>query len=151
MTARTTFAMLDHDSEVGTMAVHAATLTAANFTAQMGLADDLRDAIEAVIVGEIQKDTRFAVETKFTVSPPADPWAQRETKWLVRMVEAGTGNSVNFEIPTADLAQLSPGTEKLDITAGNGLALVTAIEAYVTSNDGTNVTVQEIVHVSRSS
>lgn len=150
MPGRTTFTFKDFDSEQSSVAVWATTLTAGNLTAQMGLADDLRDAIDGVSIGSLTKDSRIASETKFAVAPPAVVWAQRETKWHVAMVETGTGNAVSFEIPCADLTLLQTGTNKMLITSGAGLALVTAIEAYVLSNDGVAVTVTEIVHVGRS-
>lgn len=150
MPAKATFGFIDFDSEPSTVAVWATTLTAGNIVAQTGLGDDLRDAIDAVSIGSLVKDTRLASETKFALAPPVVVWAQRETKWHVSMVELGTGNKVSFEIPCADLTLLQSGTNKMLITAGAGLALVTAIEAYVLSNDGIAVTVQEIVHVGRS-
>lgn len=146
-TSRTNLTYLDRDNEAATVSVHATTLTAGNFVTQMGLADALVAAIADVTLMVLSKDSRIAVETTFAPVLPTDAYAQRGIKWLVRARDAN-GNSVTFHIPGANLglAGILDG-ENMDLTSVEGAALVNAIEAYVKSNDGEAITVQEIVYL----
>lgn len=140
---------VDYSGETSTVGIHFPTLTAGNFAAQETLMDDLVTAINGVSLGNLQKDARHADEQKFAVSNAVNPFAQRELKWLVRCRDAN-GNPAGFEIPCADLALLSPNTDKLDITTPEGAALVAAINAGARSNDGEVLTFVEAVVVGRS-
>jgi len=146
-TSRINLTYLDRLGKASGPAFHSTTLTAGNFTAQMGLLDDLVAAIADVTLLNLQKDQRVAIETKFAVSLPTDPGAVKGVKWLVRMTDSN-GNSVTAQIPGADLT-LDAGGGKMDLTAGEGAALVSAIEAVVKSNDGEAVTVQEIIYLDK--
>ena len=136
---------VDRDNEKGAISLHIADMTAATFTAQNGLIDDVITAIEAVTVLPLTKDSRIAIETGFAPALPTGVYAQRGIKWLVRAVDPG-GNAVTFHIPGADLTLLG-STERLDLTAGAGLALKTAVEAVIRSNDGEAIVVQEVVYI----
>lgn len=145
--SRLNLTYLDRDNEAGQVGVWSAVLTAGNFTTQMGLADALVAAINDVTLMVLSKDSRIATETTFAPVLPTDPYAQRGIKWLVRARDAN-GNSVTFHIPGANLglAGILDG-ENMDLASTEGAALVNAIEAFVKSNDGEAVTVQEIVYV----
>jgi len=147
-TSKLNLTYLDRDNEASTVSVHATELTAANFVAQNTAADALVTAIAAVVNGVLSKDSRIAVETKFTPSLPTDGYAQRGIKWLVRCGDTN-GNPVTFHLPVADISTASGllSGEKMIISSGAGAALVAAIEAYVKSNDGEDVTVVEIVYI----
>lgn len=149
MPGKLNLSIVDHSGETSTVGVHFPTLTAGNFAAQDALMTTLSDAIVGVSIGNLQKDARFAAETKFAVGNPANPFAQRELKWLVRCRDAN-GNPAGFEIPCADLALLSANTDKLDVTTPEGAALVAAINAGAKSNDGEALTFVEAVVVGRS-
>jgi len=140
---------VDYSSETSSVGIHFPDLTAGNYAAQIVLMDDLRDAINGVSLGNLQKDSRLAVEQRFAVGNAVNPFAQRELKWLVRCVDTN-GNAVTFEIPCADLALLSPNTDTLDVTTPEGAAMVAAINAGARSNDGETVTFVEAVVVGRS-
>lgn len=146
-TSRLNLTYLDRDNEGSTVSVHATELTAGNFVTQMGLADALVAAVADVTLMVLSKDSRIAVETTFAPVLPIDPYAQRGIKWLVRARDAN-GNAVTFHIPGANLglAGILDG-ENMDLASVEGAALVNAIEAYVKSNDGEAVTVQEIVYL----
>lgn len=149
MPGKLNLTFVDYSGESSTVGIHFPTLNAGNFAAQETLMDDLQDAIEGVSIGNLQKDSRHAAETKFAVSNATNPFAQRELKWLVRCVDTN-GNATTFEIPCADLSLLSPNTDKLDITTTEGAALVAAINAGAKSNDGETLTFVEAVVVGRS-
>lgn len=146
-TSKLNLTFLDRDNEASTISVHGTALSAANFVAQDGFADALIAAIEDVTLMVLQKDSRIAVETKFTPVLPTGAYAQRGIKWLVRCGDVN-GNPVTFHIPGANLALagLLVG-ENMDLTSTEGAALVSAIEDYVLSNDGEAVTVTEIVYI----
>lgn len=139
----------DHGREVSTVRFRGVDLSAGNIVAQSGLIADLEAAIDAVTLGAIAKSTMIANEIVGTADPASSPFAQREQKWLVVASDDVTGFPVRFEIPTADLDQLTANGEEL--AAGtNRTALISAIEAYAKSNAGNAVTVQRILYVSRN-
>lgn len=146
-TSKINLTFLDRDNEASTISVHSVALTAGNFTARNALADALVAAIQDVTLMVLSKDSRIAQETTFAPALPTGPYAQRGIKWLVRARDVN-GNPVTFHIPGGNLALagLLVG-ENMDLTSTEGAALVDAIEAYVTSNDGEAVTVQEIVYL----
>jgi len=146
-TSKLNLTFLDRDNEASTISVHSTALTGANFAAQDALADAFIAAVEDVTLMVLSKDSRIAVETKFSPSLPTNPFAQRGIKWLVRCTDTN-GNPVTFHIPGAALALAGILTgENMDLTSTEGAALVAAIEAYVLSNDGEAVTVVEIVYI----
>jgi len=110
----------------------------------------IADAIDAVILGAAIK----AVKTTDTVidvgsaTPPADSDANRGNKWLLRIQDGTNGKIFKHEIGCADNSQLpTPNTDFLDLTAGVGLALKTAVEAAYESpygNTGTLLSVQQV-------
>jgi len=146
-TSRYTITYLDRDNESTTVSVHGTALNAGNFTTQAGLATALKDAIQDVSLLVVSKDALIASETSYSPALPTNMYAQRGIKLLVRGRDTN-GNSVTFSIPGPDLAQadLMVG-ENVDLTSTNGAALVNAIEAFVKSNDGEAITVQEIVYI----
>jgi len=149
MPGKLNLTFVDYSSETSTVGIHIPTLTAGNFAAEAALMDALVAAISDVSIGNLQKDSRHAAETKFAVGNAVNPFAQRELKWLVRCVDTN-GNAATFEIPCADLALLSPNTDTLDVTSPEGAALVAAVNAGARSNDGEVLTFVEAVVVGRS-
>lgn len=149
MTSKLNLTYLDYSGETSNVGVRFDDLTALTFTTINDLMDDVVAAIEGVSIGNLQKDARIAGETKFAVSNPANVWAQREIKWLVRCTDAN-GNAATFEIPCADLSLLSPNTDKLNTASGAGAALAAAINAGARSNDGEALTFVEAIAVGRT-
>lgn len=147
MTSKLNLSYLDFEGKTGSVATYADDFTAGNFVAINALLDTLVAAISAVTLMPLTQDQRIASIEAFAVPLPSDPNAQRGVKWLVRARETVTGNAVTFRIPGADLTLLTTNSEKMDITAGAGLALVNAIEAVVRSNDGGTIEVVEIVYL----
>lgn len=108
------------------------------------------DAVDAIILGSAASGTKTTSEVidAGTPSPPADVDANRGNKWLLRIQDATANKIFTHEIGTADNAQLpSPGDDYLDLTAGVGLALKTAVEAGYESpygNVGVLLSVQQV-------
>lgn len=124
--------------------VHSADLTAGNIAAQVGLAEDLRDAIDGVSIGNLGETAITHFVSDGGGAPAASPLAQRENKWLVSCRETSAGfNPVTFTIPAADLTLLATDGENMADGAPKA-ALVAAVEAFVLSNDGVAVNVESI-------
>lgn len=147
---RLSLTYLDASGERSNVSIRTTDLTSVNFDAEQTESDAIRDAIAGVSLLTQIKDTRVAVETEAAAVKPADQFAQRETKWLVRFTDNVNGKSGTFEIPGADLDLLVTGQGEMDIEAGAGLALVNALETGMLSRDGNAITVSEVVHVGRN-
>lgn len=132
------------NAKASTMSVHSPALNAGNIAAQEGLRAALEAAADAVSLGNSGSERFLATETTVAKNPSTNPLAQRENKWLVSMIESGSGNPVTFTIPCADLSLLAADGENMDSTLTEYSDLVTAIEAFVRSNDGNTVTVTSI-------
>lgn len=146
---RMNLSYVDYNSEASTVSVRTANLTQAGYDASITALNGLRDAIEAVTLASLSKQTIQAVENELAWVLPVSQYAQRESKWLVKYQQAD-GVFGSFEIPAADLTLLNGHTEVMDIAAGAGLALVAAVEGNVIGRDGALVSVVEIQHVGRA-
>ena len=141
---------VDHDSESSGVGIHTINLTAGNFAATTALFTTLRTALEAIVLGTLRKEAIVAVTDEIAGVAPANPFAQRETKWLVSGVD-GSGFVSTIELPAADLALLVGNTGSMDISAGAGLAFADALNAvWMSPRSGSAVTVQSVVHVGRN-
>lgn len=150
MAGKTVFTYLDYSKESSRVSVHTAALNAGNIAGQLVLEAAFLAAVEAVTIGKLTKEQVIAVENKSAAIPPTDKSAQIERKWLVSCVDDVTGFPVNFSIPCGDSQYLVNNTDLMDLTAGVGDALKTAVEDYVLSNAGNNVTVVEVRMVGRN-
>lgn len=150
MTSLATFKALDYGLEATRLSVNIAQLTAANFDAQIALVATLQGAIDNVALGLF--DGKTVQAQNIAVGPKAtDVYAQRESKWRVTYTDDVTPNgNGSFEIGMADLTLLVAGTGDMDVSAGAGAALVTAIENTVLSRLGNAISVATIIHVGRN-
>lgn len=139
--------LLDRQGKTGTVGFYTNEFTAGTFTALNSLIDAAVAAIQNVSLLNTTKDERLASIEKFSVGLPAGDAAVKGLRWLVRGVDSN-GNAVTMQIPGADLS-LSPNARDLDLTADEGLALKTALDAVWKSNDGETVTVVEVVFLDK--
>ena len=150
MTSAATLKSLDYGNEATRFGFPMVQVTAANFDAQSTLLDNIQSAVGNVCLHVYLGKSLLAVNV--AVGPKAIVVnAQRESKWRVTYID-GTdpiGNG-SFEIGMPDLSLLVAGTGNMDVSAGAGAALVTAIEAGVVSRLGNAVTVDTITHVGRN-
>lgn len=113
-------------------------------------AQSIIDAWDAVILGSAIKGVVSVpnVVDVGSATPPADEDANRGNKWLMRVQDDVNGKIFTYEIGVADNSQLpSPTDDFLDITAGVGLAIVTAVETGYESpygNAGSVLSVQQV-------
>lgn len=128
------------------------TLTAANVVAQQALLSTLSGAIAAVTLGVIRTSETVFTRNLLSASPAASVLAQRENKWLCRYHGNSTFQNFSISLGTADLSLLDSGSEYLDLTADEGLALKDAFEAVVKSpNDSSeSVTLDSVQFVGRN-
>lgn len=140
----------DYGNEQTRFGFRVVQLTSANFDAQVALVDALQTAANNVSLGTFSGKSVKAVDVKVGVKA-TDVDAQRESKWRVTYLDTvsdvGDGS---FEIAMPDLSLLVADTGKMDVSAGAGAALVTAIENAVVSSLGNAVTVENIIHVGRN-
>ena len=150
MPSSTVLKALDFGAEPTRFGFNIIQLTAANFDAQVALVAALQGAVDNVALGNFSGKTINALDV--SVGPKATVnEAQRESKWRVTFTDAvdPIGNG-SFEVGMADLQFLVPGSGLMDISAGAGAALVTAIENAVVSRLGNAVTVNQVAHVGRN-
>jgi hypothetical protein len=150
MPGKVNLSVVDYGGETSRTAVYTPVLTAANFDATMALIDTLITAIGNLILGNVWKQVRTAIETLGTKTPPADEEAQRELKWSIVYEDSTTYHRYRVEIPTPDCTLLVANTDLLDLSAGAGAAFKTAFEAVALSPVGNAVEVIEGRLVGRS-
>lgn len=125
-------------------------LNAGNLVATQALLATLLTAIQAIVLGELNKEIIVLSDTWSSSAPAASNLAQRENKWLVRYTDTTTHRIFKSEIPTADLSLLANNSEFLDLSAGPGLAFKNAFDAVVKSIDGNAVEVISVQFVGRT-
>ena len=128
--------------------------TSMSFGADDAIADaDVQavvDALDAILRGSAVRGvvTVSNVVDGGSAAPPADEEANRGNKWMLRIQDSVTSKIYTHEIGTADNTQLPSSTSDfLDLTAGTGLALKTAVEdAYQSpvGNTGILLSVQQV-------
>lgn len=150
MPSKLKLTFIDHSREKSSVEFRGTTLTAANFDAQMTLMDALRDATDAITLGNLNRTIRYADVVDSTNVPPIDKNAQRERKWLVEYEDINTFRKATLEIPTADLTFVLPNTDILDITIGLGNVFASAFQGYQVSRAGNPVQVIQVTHVGRN-
>jgi len=101
-----TFTLLDYSDEKSTVSVHNGAITAvsiAGFLTQLGA---LRDAIDGITLGTLQKEKWVGDDTVVTNAWPTDPAAQREAKLLVTYMDTTTEKEYTLTVPTVDFSVL---------------------------------------------
>lgn len=137
--------------EKGRCRFHITDINAGNLGATQTALADLLAAIQAIVIGELNKERIVLSDTFSSNAPAASPLAQRENKWLVTYVDSVTNKLYRGEIPTADLTLLTGNSESLDLSAGVGLTFKQKFEAIVKSPDNNAVDVVSVTFVGRSS
>lgn len=152
-TGKTSIQMRDYGNEASVSTFTVATLTAANFDAQATLRGALQSAILGISAVDMLAKIELGNTILNTVVGDDNPLAQRENKWLVQYHEtAAPAVKGTVTIPCADLAQLDPNDRAHAEIGDAGVvdAFVAAFEAYVLSENGNAVTIDEITFVGRN-
>lgn len=135
----------DSSREIGRTEFNVGPLTAGTIAGALTQMGALATAIGGVTNG-LKVGSGWGDNDTFTGTLPTDPLCQRGIKWTVLMRDSTTGVPVINHIPTADLTLLTPPEEDLDLTAGAGAALKTAIEALCKSPAGNAVVVERVYY-----
>lgn len=139
----------DYDSEGSSVGFHVAEPT--DLGAWTSALEALRDAVEAVSLCQLGKETLIADVRMVSKAPAIDPEAQRELKWLVRGYDLVTFAPWSAEIPGADVNLLDPNNRAyMDPTSAEYAALVTQIEATALTIAGNGIVVENIALVGRT-
>jgi len=132
---KATLTLLDASNESTPVSVTSEVLTAANFDAQVTEFTAFRSAVEALTLGTAQRWV-LAQSTDGSNTLPANPYAQRELKWLVSYQGATSGKNFQIEIGTPDLTDnLVAGTDIADPASADWAAFITAFQAFAKSPD----------------
>lgn len=154
MPGEVTLTWKDYSGESSVTGFGTRTATNANFDAITGEISALLAALQGVTLGNIQR-TRFVAQINdVTPGSAASPTAQREMKWLLQLEDDVTGEVIQREIPTADIATaglLVPGTDQADITNAAWVAVKTAIEGnFKNPRTGNDITLIGAILVGRN-
>lgn len=161
------FTLMDYDRETSTMNFATGPITVATLPAALTQFGALRTAIQGITVGTVAAESLYVNRTKLSNTPPADPHAQRERKWLVTYEDAteyfdaptnsipnaGFGKVFNVEIPTADFGIadiLLPNSGDANLTLLPMSQFITAFENLVHSPYNGAVSVIRIQAIGRS-
>lgn len=156
----------DRSGELSNVGFKLGPVTAVTLPGHLTATGTLRDAIDDITLGVIAKDEMKVYSNQLDASTPASPWANRETKFLVRYKDVtaffdpgtnsipneGFGRTHNVEIPCPDLALtnlLLPNSDFVNLAQTEIAAFITAFEAEVLSPSNGAVEVQSIELVGR--
>lgn len=153
MPSEYTLTYLDYDGEKSPAKFIGPAPVMAGFDTWVSQMTALKDAVAAITLGTLHKETRTSYVDLVSNETPASELAQRESKWLVTYRGNTSEKLFRLEIPTADLVgHLLPASKEADLTEADMAAFVSAFETFVRSPDnGTEaVTVVRIVNVGRN-
>ena len=139
---------VDFDGQKKQFSVPTAVITAANHDAQKTLFDAFVAAVDDVTLGN--SDFEEFVADREMIRPlilPTNAVAQVQIQWLVTYVDGTTGATETITIPCADLTDatlLQAGSPLWDPTDAKWVQFTTDFEAYVLSDAGNAVTLQQV-------
>lgn len=126
---KSNFQLLDKTGEKSTFSIPMGAITAVSlpgFLTEFGV---LRDAIDAITLGNISKESWIGDDTKLTSIRPTDNFAQREMGLRIYMVGNNGGDEFHRTLATADLAQTKPADEGDTIALDTPQAVVDLVAA----------------------
>jgi len=144
------YSMTDWDKQNRQFSFPTTVVTAANHDAQKTLHDALIAAVEDVTLGNLNFEEfvgdREAIEPLVAASSAA---AQINVEFVVTYVDDITSAIANVRIPCADITDdtlFMPNSPIWDPTDAKWVQFVTDFEAYVLSEAGNAVTIQQVVY-----
>lgn len=145
------YSMTDYDRQKRQVSFPTTVVTAANHDAQKTLHDALVAALEDVTLGAL--DFEEFVGDRESIRPlvaAAAPTGQINIQWVVTYVDDVTTAVANVRIPCADLVDatlLMPNSNVWDPADAKWVQFITDFEAYVLSEDGNPVSIQQVVYL----
>ena len=142
---------VDYDNQRRQFSFPTTVVTAANHDAQKTLHDALIAALDDVTLGA--RDFEEFVGDREEIRPlvaAAAASAQVNIEWVIRYTDDVTGAEANVRVPTADITDttlFAPNSNLWDPTDAKWVQFVTDFEAYVLSEDGNAVSVQQVAYL----
>lgn len=141
----------DNSRETSSFSFHVPQLSAINIDDYGGVfSTALMNALDPLITGNVARHSLRANTVQVSSDAPANVWAQRELKWEVPYTDDVSGLPGSFEIPTADLTLLIPGTDLLDTANAAWDTFRDLIELRAVSNAGNPITLGQPKLVGRN-
>lgn len=134
----------DYARTIGRVEFDIPYLTVENFDPVLIACGALESAVIAVQNEDTLQADSFRTGLVYGRAPGALKSSSVKMRWVVELRDVVTGRSFKREIPIAKLALLSGRSDYLDLSAGAGLALKSAIEAVAVSNVENAVTVVSV-------
>lgn len=138
MAERYTPLILDADGDTQQVGFDGIVMTAGNFTAEIAKMEAVETALQAILASKIVASSRLANFDMNEPRPyvrPVNPAAQNHTKWLFTFRETASGLEWRRKVPGANYAAATAQDDiglYVPLDAGDGLALKTALDAFVT-------------------
>lgn len=140
----------DYSREKSRVRMQFQDITAANYDATKTLMDNVRTAILGIQQENCEQTYTVVAQSIFNSRAPASNKAsQRESKWLLTLADTVTNKLSRHEVPIAKLDLVTANSDFMDLSAGAGLALKTAIEAGVKSPAGNAVSLISVQYVGK--
>jgi len=143
--------MADYDRQKRQVSFPTTVVTAANHDAQKTLHDAFIAAIMDVTLGAL--DFEEYVGDRESIRPliaAAAPTGQINIQWVVTYVDDVNSSVYNVRIPCADLVDatlLMPNSNIWDPSDAKWVTFIADFEAYVLSEDGNAVSIQQVVYL----
>lgn len=161
------FTVVDRSAEKSNVGITIGTVTAITLPGYLTSTGAFKTATEAIMLGTVAKDELKAFSNQLSTTVPSSPWANRETKFLVRyrdnteyfdaptnsIQNEGFGRIHNLEIPCAKLdltGLLLPNSDFVNLAQTQIAAWITAFEAVALSPSNGAVKVVSIEIVGRN-
>lgn len=134
-------ALRDYSNEESHTKFNFGAVTAVSIAGLLAQLGDLRNAIAAVTLGVLARDSWTGDRTVLSNAAATDPHAQIELKFQVSYEGNTSHKQYRSEIPTADPTKTIAGSDQCDLAQTEIAALVTAIEAVARTPDDDQETV----------
>lgn len=138
----------DGSGERSTMSINV--LQLADYSTYQGAVTALQTAIAGVTNGQLYQRVSSLIQVVNNANGPVGSF--REAKLLLTMEDTVTKRLYTTTLPCYDKTKVTPpaGTDKIDLTAGPGAALKTAIDDFAASPAGNGVTLLSAKVVGRN-
>lgn len=161
------FTFVDYTKEKASLTFHTGVVTAGTLPGLLTQFGALRTAILGIVRSNAISERLMVFNTKLGNTPPTDPEAQVEEKWLVTYEDdleffdaptnaipnEGFGKVFQMELPGADLSLadvLKPNSDEADLAHTAIAAFITAFEDIARSPHGGTVNVLAVTYVGRN-
>jgi len=144
MGGRVGYTLIDHSNEKTRHNIELQAITSANLDTVLTNIGAYQTALGGIVLGTVSVQDVHAVVNNISSTIPANSFAQRELKLLIRYAGDTTGDVFTLTIGTPDLANLTIASGSDFVTLADGGIMadwVTAFEAIARSPDDDTETV----------